>query len=246
MLMRERQTKAAMQKQVADLRSALQFQQGEFDFFREQADQVRHAYETDLALLFDESTSLRAEMDYDSTALSINNQRLKDELAAHVVLREQNQKLKTRLELLQQQQLDTQEAHTHEMEDLRKSVSVIKDKLIKEFRGRLIKVSQEFAEMQDAGVEGGGGGSSPGNPSKQAETESHIKVIMHKYSQLEAEYEKTKLEFSLMQQSMEFQTREMLHRKREVKSPVTLAYVLIYHHVLFLPVATDRTLTSVL
>ena len=164
MLMRERQTKAAMQKQVADLRSALQFQQGEFDFFREQADQVRHAYETDLALLFDESTSLRAEMDYDSTALSINNQRLKDELAAHVVLREQNQKLKTRLELLQQQQLDTQEVHTQEMEDLRKSVSVIKDKLIKEFRGRLHKVSQEFAEMQDAGVEGGGAAATLGTP----------------------------------------------------------------------------------
>ena len=68
---------------------------------------------------------------------------------------------------------------------------------------------------------------------------------MHKYSQLETEYEKTKLEFSLMQQSMEFQTREMLHRKREVKSPITLAYVLIYHHVLFFPVAPDCTLTCI-
>ena len=44
-------------------------------------------------------SSLRAEMDFDSTSLSLENHRLKDQLASYVVLQEQNAKLKEMLEV---------------------------------------------------------------------------------------------------------------------------------------------------
>lgn len=37
--------------------------------------------------------------------------------------------------------------------------------------------------------------------------------MMEKYLQLEAEHDKVKLAHGLVQQSMEYQTKEMLHRK---------------------------------
>jgi hypothetical protein len=182
---------------------------------------MRQGYETDLALLFDESTSLRAEMDFESTALTLDNERLREDLAAHAVLREQNQTLKESLEKMHQGMLDTQTAHHQEVEDLRDGLTVIKDKLYKEFRFRLHKMSGEMS-----GAMAGSGGTESAiaqvhahnahNASKAQETESHIKVIMDKYDQLESKHDKVKVAHGLVQQSMEFQTKEMLHRKREL------------------------------
>lgn len=184
-----------------------------------QSENVYNAHERELGLLFDESLSLRAEMDYESTTMALENQRMKDDLAAFVVMREQNGKLKETLEKMHEATLVTQDKHRKEVEDLRESVTVIKDKLHKEFRARLHKITGEVNEAM-AGVGGENQSASqannPHNSVKHADTESHIKVIMDKYTQLETEHGKVRLQHGLVQQSMEFQTKEMLHRKREL------------------------------
>jgi len=179
---------------------------------------VHHAHERELGLLFDESLSLRAEMDYESTHLELDNRRMRDDLAAYVVMREQNSKLKDTLERMHEGAIATEKSHQEELEELRHSVTVIKDKLHKEFRARLHKLSGEMSEAIGSGASGEKAPqvSQAHNAKKEKETESHIKVIMDKYSELETEHDKVKLAHRLVQQSMEFQTKEMLHRKREL------------------------------
>jgi len=181
-----------------------------------QTEKVHHAHERELGLLFDESLSLRAEMDFDATKMALDNQRMKDELAAYAVVREQNEKFKEMLEKMHDSALKTQEKHRQEVEDLRESVGVIKDKLHKEFRARIHKLSGEVSEAMAGAGEHTPQQNHGHHASKAAETESHIKVIMDKYTQLETEHNKVKLAYGLVQQSMEFQTKEMLHRKREL------------------------------
>ena len=112
--------------------------------------------------------------------------------------------------------MQTQEKHRKEVEDLRESVGVIKDKLTKEFRARIHKLSGEVSEAMAGAGEHAPQQNQAHHASKLAETESHIKVIMDKYTQLETEHDKVRLAHGLVQQSMEFQTKEMLHRKREL------------------------------
>lgn len=46
---------------------------------------------------------------------------------------------------------------------------------------------------------------------------------MEKYLQLESEHDKVKLAHGLVQQSMEYQTKEMLHRKVGLANPLLRA-----------------------
>ncbi len=204
-----------------------------------QSEKVQHAHERELGLLFDESLSLRAEMDYDATALSLENARMKDELAAFVVMREQNEKLKHTVEKMHKALLAKSERHEQEMEDLRESVTKIKDKLHKEFRARIHKLSGEVSEAMAGGGDNSQAVKHAQNASKHQETESHIKVLMEKYTQLEAGYNKVKVEKGLLQQSMEFQTKQMLHRKSEMlESRLFLSVLLLLLFFLFtLPAA---------
>jgi hypothetical protein len=181
-----------------------------------QTEKVHHAHERELGLLFDESLSLRAEMDFDATKMALDNQRMKDELAAYAVVREQNDKFKEMLEKMHDSTLKTSAKHRQEMEDLRESVGEIKNKLHKEFRARIHKLSGEVSEAMAGAGEHAPQQNHGHHASKAGETESHIKVIMDKYTQLETEHNKVKLAYGLVQQSMEFQTKEMLHRKREL------------------------------
>jgi hypothetical protein len=205
-----------------------------------QAEKVHHAQERELGLLFDESLSLRAEMDFDATTMALDNQRMKDELAAYAVVREQNEKFKELLAKMQESAMQTQEKHRKEVEDLRESVGVIKDKLTKEFRARIHKLSGEVSEAMAGAGEHAPQQNQAHHASKLAETESHIKVIMDKYTQLETEHDKVKLAHGLVQQSMEFQTKEMLHRKRELLESRYYPRVLAVHAFWFLPRAESK------
>jgi hypothetical protein len=46
---------------------------------------VQRAHERELGLMFDESLSMRAEMDYKATTTALENQRMQGELASYIV-----------------------------------------------------------------------------------------------------------------------------------------------------------------
>jgi DNA repair exonuclease SbcCD ATPase subunit len=226
-LMSIREKKQIMQKEIDGLVAALKGAEMSVAHLETQSNRVQDAHERELGLMFDESIAVRSELEYKGTELKLENQRMKDEVAAYTVIEEQNKTLRSALEAQQKESEETSTRLQKEIEDLKESVIEHKNKLQKEFRNRLQAMSKTMHDevltayhkdraAAGIGVRSSGGGAGSGAGADVDDHNQHVSVMMERYAQLEARHTKMKLEHGLAQQSMETQTKQMLQLKREL------------------------------
>jgi hypothetical protein len=84
-ILRFRKEKRRMFTHLDSLQAALKGAEESVSHLEKQSERVQHAHERELGLMFDESIAMRSEMEYKSTELSLENQRLKDEIGSYTV-----------------------------------------------------------------------------------------------------------------------------------------------------------------
>ena len=76
-----------------------------------------------MGIVFDESISMRAEMDYQATTMILENKRMKDQLAVYAVVEEQNKVLKEEVSRVHDDMKSKDLRHREEMENLKVPLS---------------------------------------------------------------------------------------------------------------------------
>eukprot|EP00960_Hanusia_phi_P054744 762760-Hanusia_phi.AAC.13 len=84
-----------------------------------------HAHERELGVVFDESISMRAEMDYQATTMILENKRMKDQLAVYAVVEEQNKVLKEEISKVYDELKSSDLRHKEEMENLKVPLRIL-------------------------------------------------------------------------------------------------------------------------
>jgi len=216
-IVKEREEKGNLQSRVEQLTGALHQAQKEVEELKQKVHLENHAHERELGVVFDESISMRAEMDYQATTMILENKRMKDQLAVYAVVEEQNKVLKEEISKVYDELKSSDLRHKEEMENLKESLVEHKIKLQKEFRQRLQDVtgqlSAENAASDDARKNQNMGSN---NIREQEERQQHMSVLIDRFEHLELQHSKVKLEYGLAQQTLEFQTKELLQVKREL------------------------------
>ena len=77
--------KRKMLTHIESMQAALKGGEDSVTHLEKQSERVQHAHERELGLMFDESIAMRSEMEYKSTELVLENQRMKDEIGAYTV-----------------------------------------------------------------------------------------------------------------------------------------------------------------
>ena len=77
--------KRKMVSHIESMQAALKGGEDSVTHLEKQSERVQHAHERELGLMFDESIAMRSEMEYKSTELVLENQRMKDEIGAYTV-----------------------------------------------------------------------------------------------------------------------------------------------------------------
>jgi len=216
-IVHEREEKEKLQVRVEQLTATLQQAHKELEELKRQVLFENNAHERELGIVFDESISMRAEMDYQATTMILENKRMKDQLAVYAVVEEQNKVLKEEVSRVHDEMKSKDLRHREEMENLKESLIEHKIKLQKEFRQRLQDVTGQLS-AENAGSDDVKKNQAAGsnNIREQEERQQHISVLMDRFEQLELQHSKVKLEYGLAQQTLEFQTKELLQVKREL------------------------------
>lgn len=84
-ILRGRKEKQKMEKHKKFLENALKGAESSVSHLEKQSERVQQAHERELGLMFDESIAMRSEMEYKSTELILENQRMKDEIGTYTV-----------------------------------------------------------------------------------------------------------------------------------------------------------------